>query len=242
MATTVPSLNDSFASDSSSHRRITLQSPSDLTYLRATALAAARAKIDLHLPLEAALRDASSGLTTDDLRKKVEEEVAAYVERVFADVRHGVEVNGLVYEEGADTAGQTPAPAQYEAYDAQLAGRLQGLHARIEELDTEMARLRAEAVGAAAVAWQEEYAQAAKADAQAGEPAWVAGHEAPLLGDEGVRWQGRSEDVRGAWEGATQGLVGLQGKMEATRQKAERAVEVGQFLEKGTGTTGKEES
>lgn len=88
------------------HRRVDLQSPLDLSYLLNNARLAARAKIDLHLPLQTALqtqgRDlrqdaaASSSLVHgDEMRKAVERGVDKYIEDVFAMVRLGVNINGI---------------------------------------------------------------------------------------------------------------------------------------------------
>lgn len=88
----------------SHHRPISLQSPADLLHLRATALRAARERIDLHLPPDAA-NDGSAGGSgkndgathgeTEDMRRAVERMVDAWIERVFSGVREGVEVNGI---------------------------------------------------------------------------------------------------------------------------------------------------
>lgn len=77
------------------HRKIELQSPLDLTYLHSNATHAAREKIDLHFPPSAAPES-----TDDDVMKtRVEELVNEYLERVFSGVKGNLNVNGLEGEE-----------------------------------------------------------------------------------------------------------------------------------------------
>lgn len=72
------------------HRRIELQSPADLLYLRSNASRAARQKIDLHFPPSAAPE-----LGEDAMRKRVEELVDEYLAKTFRMAGQSVEVNGL---------------------------------------------------------------------------------------------------------------------------------------------------
>lgn len=98
------------------HRKIELQSPSDLQHLISSASGVAREKIDLHFPPNAQSRrggaDASGkeqngeavGVTGDDdpMRRRVEELVQGFIERAFGDVKRNVSINGL---EGKELEG-----------------------------------------------------------------------------------------------------------------------------------------
>lgn len=75
------------------HRRIELQSVADLIYLKNNVAHAARAKIDLHLPLEAALREGNTGV--DAMRRAVEAGVDKYIEDTFSAAKMGISVNGI---------------------------------------------------------------------------------------------------------------------------------------------------
>lgn len=77
----------------SSHRRVELQSIADLIYLKNNVAHAARAKIDLHLPLEAALREGNTGV--DAMRRAVEAGVDKYIEETFGAAKMGISVNGI---------------------------------------------------------------------------------------------------------------------------------------------------
>lgn len=78
----------------STHRKIELQSPADLTYLHANATLAAREKLDLHFPPSAAPED-----NNDTMKSRVEEMVDAYISSVFSHARPNLNINGL---EGKD--------------------------------------------------------------------------------------------------------------------------------------------
>lgn len=174
---TNPSDNGPTTVSAAHHRPISLQSPADLLHLRATALRAARAKIDLHLPADA--DGDGDGITSDrargkeDMRKAVERLVDEWIERVFQGVRDGVEINGIRGPEsvswGTDASsttnkdgkggevGKMPGGEEYETYDTKLATRLTTLHGRIEELNLELANTRREAVGRSARGFKEEF-------------------------------------------------------------------------------------
>lgn len=78
------------------HRRIDLQSPLDLSYLLHNARASARAKIDLHLPLQPLqATDGNADGAGDEMRRTVERKVDAYIEETFEMVKKGVVVNGI---------------------------------------------------------------------------------------------------------------------------------------------------
>jgi len=96
--TLLPAANDRAVSPSeltsaSTHRRIELQSVADLIYLKNNVAHSARAKIDLHLPLEAALREGNTGV--DGMRRAVEAGVDKYIEDTFAAAKQSISVNGM---------------------------------------------------------------------------------------------------------------------------------------------------
>ena len=80
------------------HRKIELQSPADLAHIEANIRRAAREKLDLHLPTV-------EGAGEDELRKKVEEMVDAFMREVGRGLRANVWVNGLDVEAEAKGDG-----------------------------------------------------------------------------------------------------------------------------------------
>jgi hypothetical protein len=73
------------------HRKIELQSPLDLLYLHANASSLLRSKLDLHFPPSAAPASASD----DVLKSRVEELSSAWLDKVYADVKANLSINGL---------------------------------------------------------------------------------------------------------------------------------------------------
>ena len=74
----------------SAHRKIELQSPADLSYLIANVSRAARAKIDTHLPPDAAPESGE-----DALRRRVEVLVEEYIRKTIEGAKEGISVNGM---------------------------------------------------------------------------------------------------------------------------------------------------
>ena len=70
------------------HRKIELQSPADLTYLIANVSRAARARLDKHLPPDAAATD-------DEMRVRVEGLVQEYIRETFGAAKGSMEINGM---------------------------------------------------------------------------------------------------------------------------------------------------
>lgn len=73
------------------HRKIELQSPLDLTFLQDNATLCLREKLDLHFPPSAAPASASD----DTLKSRVEELVSQYLQTVFRDAKANLAINGL---------------------------------------------------------------------------------------------------------------------------------------------------
>ncbi|XPS97011.1 hypothetical protein M3J09_006255 [Ascochyta lentis] len=76
----------------SEHRKIELQAPGDLSYLTTQIRAAARSKLDLHLPAQPSDADA---LAADDLRAQTETLVDAFVAQVLAGLKSNIAINGI---------------------------------------------------------------------------------------------------------------------------------------------------
>jgi kinetochor protein Mis14/NSL1 len=74
----------------SAHRKVELQAPADLAYLIANVSRAARAKIDTHLPPDAAPESGE-----DALRRRVEALVEEYIRKTFEGAKEGMEINGM---------------------------------------------------------------------------------------------------------------------------------------------------
>jgi hypothetical protein len=74
----------------SAHRKVELQAPADLAYLIANVSRAAHAKIDTHLPPDAAPESGE-----DALRRRVEALVEEYIRKTFEGAKEGMEINGM---------------------------------------------------------------------------------------------------------------------------------------------------
>jgi len=90
----------------STHRKIELQSPADLSYLISNTSLAARQRLDTHFPPSSnpeagapatgvGAANGGTGKEEFDLRKRVEELVQAYIEEVYKGVKGNVSINGL---------------------------------------------------------------------------------------------------------------------------------------------------
>jgi len=91
-----PTSPESTHLSSTTHRRIDLQSPADLAHLHHTASRAAAAKLDRDVPRNGNGEEEGKG--ANSLRSAVEEEVAAYIDRIFEGAGKNVFVNGVEAE------------------------------------------------------------------------------------------------------------------------------------------------
>jgi len=91
-----PTSPESTHLSSTTHRRIDLQSPADLAHLLHTASRAAAAKLDRDVPRNE--EGNAEGSSANSLRSAVEEEVAAYIDRIFQGAGKNVFVNGVEAE------------------------------------------------------------------------------------------------------------------------------------------------
>ncbi|CAD0107452.1 unnamed protein product, partial [Aureobasidium uvarum] len=133
------------------HRKIELQSPLDLTYLHSNATLCLREKLDLHFPPSAAPESASE----DTLKSRVEELVSGYLERVFEDAKANLAINGLEGKdmEEAVKMAEGKGKVKLEPYDSKLSLKLRSLAGQIEHLTLQLANLRREAPAKAAAAY-----------------------------------------------------------------------------------------
>ncbi|KAJ5029299.1 hypothetical protein J3E72DRAFT_363641, partial [Bipolaris maydis] len=153
----------------SSHRKIELQSPSDLTYLTSQIRTAARQKLDLHLPPVT-----SSTAEPDDLRRSVEDLVDAFVAQVLRGMRQNISINGIDIISGADgtfaeSAMQGLAEEEdeetsqvereeFEAFDEKLRSKLGDAVARRDALIARISQHRRATPAGAAKAFEERFA------------------------------------------------------------------------------------
>ncbi|KKA18076.1 hypothetical protein T310_7976 [Rasamsonia emersonii CBS 393.64] len=165
------------------YRKIELQSPADLTYLYANAVALSRQKLDLHLPPPA-------NNEPDPMRERVKELVDEFINQTFTYASASISINGLDFNPsqlGANSANNAknpfpfpspfsaPETVEYEPYDTELAARVTSLYAQLESLTTTVAQLRRDAPKRAAKnyadaltkALEEDDAEAERLDRQA---------------------------------------------------------------------------
>lgn len=216
---------DDTSLNSAHHRRIELQSPADLTYLMNNVARAARAKIDLHLPLEAALREGEMGV--DEMRRTVEMEVQKWVDGVFEGAKGGININGV---EAEHIEWEREVPEEYEPYDTRLAARISALHANIEQLNLTLANTRRTAAARAASDFQKKFIaqseEVGKRMTQMQEETMARGTEDQGLSGLKLGFEGREEEVARTWERAIVGLREVNGSLRKTTNEAERAAQV----------------
>jgi kinetochor protein Mis14/NSL1 len=206
----------------SQHRKIELQSPSDLTYLTTLLRTAALQKLNLHLP------PVSDSSEPDELRRAVEDQVDAFVAQVLAGMRANISINGIeVVPDEEDGAGAEGETQEYEVYDEKLRGKLGSAVKKRDALIKEISAHRRGTAGDAAEKWKAQWeaeSEVLMRDVDAdGEEVQVAGLEALE----------REEDVRRNWERAVEGLGRLDKGLPETRARLERAGGVVGYLKEG---------
>lgn len=87
------------AHQNNTFRKIELQSPADLSHLQTLSQRAARQKINVAFP------PAAQEGGEDELRKRVEALVAAYVDQVFRGLKSNILVNGVEVTDSGDGRG-----------------------------------------------------------------------------------------------------------------------------------------
>ncbi|KAF2650949.1 hypothetical protein K491DRAFT_696850 [Lophiostoma macrostomum CBS 122681] len=227
----------------SEHRKIELQSPGDLSYLQSQIRNAARQKLDLHLPAVA-----SDTAEPDDLRRKTEELVDAFVTRVLDGMRRNIAINGIDVapadsedgsfgERGGSGDGGGAAmqgvivEEAFEPWDAKLRDRLQDMVQKRDALVAKIAAHRRQTPALASQRFKEQFLR----DVEGGERARVQNEERALqLGEldvVGVEGLSRQDEVERNWERAVGGLQRLNKGLPETRARLERCGDVVGYME-----------
>ncbi|KAG9942785.1 hypothetical protein KCU85_g9095, partial [Aureobasidium melanogenum] len=212
------------------HRKIELQSPLDLTYLQNNATLCLREKLDLHFPPSAAPASASD----DVFKSRVEDLVSQYLAKVFEDVKANLAVNGLEGKEMEEAVKMAEGRGEeLEPYDTKLSQKLQGLSAQIENLTLQLANLRREAPAKAAAAYaaklqtEDQTFQEARRAAEEEHKAKTQ-EEKDLCGVSQVRdW----DECERNWEQATKGLVNVKESIGATSARLVQARDAAAYLD-----------
>ncbi|MCJ1461911.1 hypothetical protein MMC07_000510 [Pseudocyphellaria aurata] len=213
------------------HRKIDLQSPADLIYLRDNIRNAAKQKLDLAIPPQG----------EDAFRTKVQDLVQDYITQTLTLALPSLAINGL--DAPASLLAPSPDPASpstpaendsnYEAYDPRLAAKLRELYAQLEYESTRAAELRREAPGAAARAYIERLEAEMELEREREreqKKEWESGGESSAV--QGIELEcarvERPEEVKKMWQKGNEGLVGLERITEvlARLERAGKAAEV----------------
>jgi kinetochor protein Mis14/NSL1 len=209
----------------SQHRKIELQSPSDLTFLTTQLRTAARQKLDLHLPPVAS--------DTSELRRQVEDLVDAFVAQVLRGMRGNISINGNEIEPGvgedeADViegvvGGGMVEKEEYEVFDEKLRGKVGAAIARRDMLVGKISQHRRTTPATAAQRfqeqWERENEELLKQTVEEGE-----------MEVADVKGLQREEEMSKNWERATEGLGRLNKGLPETRARLERAGDVVGYL------------
>ncbi|EUC49530.1 hypothetical protein COCMIDRAFT_1773 [Bipolaris oryzae ATCC 44560] len=232
----------------SSHRKIELQSPSDLTYLTTQIRTAARQKLDLHLPPVTS----ATAAEPDDLRRSVEDLVDAFVAHVLRGMRQNISINGidivgpdaggqgddamqglqgLQAGEAAETATTAVEREEFEAFDEKLRTRLGDAVARRDALIAKISQHRRATPAVAAKAFQERFER----EGVEAEEKWAGVEERvnKVVGEgdvAAVESGVRQEEVQRNWERAVEALQALNKGLPETRARLERAGDVVGYL------------
>lgn len=242
----------------SSHRKIELQSPSDLTYLTSQIRTAARLKLDLHLPAQP-----SDG--ADDLRAQTEALVEVFVAQVLKGLRENVTINGLEVVaggrgggfgdgndgglgmegveggdlmEGVEGGVEGVEREEFENFDDKLRARVAEAVGKRDKLVAGISKHRRETAVKAArrfesafLAEEEGVEEAVGGLVKRARQEAAGGEEGVVLG---VGMQ-RGEEVRRNWERAVQGVGRLNQGLPETRARLERCGGVVGYLGGGEG-------
>ncbi|KAF2197524.1 hypothetical protein GQ43DRAFT_466345 [Delitschia confertaspora ATCC 74209] len=214
------------------HRKIELQSPGDLSHIENNIRRTARQKLDLHLP---PVEGAKAG-EEDELRRKVEERVDGFVHEVIKGVRQNVWVNGMDVPEDENNPDKMDVDVEeeFEPFNESLRTKLSTLHAKRDNLISQISSHRRKTPALAAANFQAHFlaqsTQLQQSHEAADERARTLSMEEKeaLLAVEELK---RAEDVRRTWERTVEGLARLKGGLTETRARVERGVGVVGFVE-----------
>jgi kinetochor protein Mis14/NSL1 len=201
------------------HRKIELQSPTELIYLHHLGSQAAHSKLTTAFP--PSLTDPD-----DALRARVASLLDAFVTQTYADVRANVSANGVDLMSRGGSKEDEEVECM-EAFDARLAERMREMEARKEVLTEKVADLRRTGGLKAAERWKGKWegemaSFSAEEDVKMEEDVEVPELELGNL----ERW----DALRETHAGALEGLVGLKVGMVGTVGKLAEAKRVGEEL------------
>ena len=220
------------------HRKIDLQSPLDLEYLRGNLEKSAQQKLDLHFPIlpaqtSAAAQDSSSQKSypapaEDPMRAAVSRLVDSFIAETFDSATHSISINGLdaispVFASALDPSRTTQPEEniEYEAYDPRLTSKLSSLYADLENLTTQVAKLRRDAPSTSAQNYSDQLANVMVTDdktAQSTAESSVQNVESGLeLKHMSEEWQ---QDIEAMYRHGVDGLASLTGNAGNTALSA----------------------
>jgi kinetochor protein Mis14/NSL1 len=213
------------------HRKIELQSPSDLTYLTTQLRTAALRKLNLHLP------PVSNSSEPDDLRRSVEDLVESFIASIISGMRSNISINGMDVvntanrnEEGDRIdggVGEEVEIEEFEGFDEKLRGRVGAMIARRDALVGKISGHRRETAERSAGEWRAQWEASIQQDNVVQDVMEVEEAEGMDVGME------REEEVRKMWERAVEGLGRLDKGLPETRARLERAGNVVGYLGEG---------
>jgi kinetochor protein Mis14/NSL1 len=226
----------------SEHRKIELQSPSDLSYLTSQIRTAARKKLDLHLP------PVSDTSEPDELRRSVEDLVEAFVAQVLQGMRHNISINGIdvVSRDGSgendkmegvigggtgEGEGESLVEREeFEPFDDKLRTQLGAAVAKRDALIAKISQHRRGTPAAAAARFVDRF-ERENTEVQ-GACKTMEEQAIMLVPDEvaGVAPIARQDEVARNWERAVEGLQRLNKGLPETRARLERAGDVVGYL------------
>ncbi|SMR54506.1 unnamed protein product [Zymoseptoria tritici ST99CH_1E4] len=206
----------------STHRKIELQSPADLTYLIANVSAAAREKLNKHFPPDAVQGE-------DELRGRVEGLVDEYIRNTFNGAKDSISINGMDRAELEAELAKAQEGEELEPFDTRLAQRIQTLSTQVEHQTLALANLRRKAPQDTAAKFTASYEK----QVEEYEGKWKLEQERRLQEAKAVTVDvgsvERVEEVAGTWRKGNEGLEELKrglGGSVAGLEKATRAVGV----------------
>lgn len=230
-----------------SHRKIELQSPSDLTFLTSQIRTAARQKLDLHLPPVPS--SDTNGDAPDELRRSVEDLVETFVAKVLQGIRHNVSINGIDVVEsgnegdmmdgvvngngGGGGEGESMVETvEYEPFDDKLRSQLSSTVAKRDALIAKISQQRRTTPKVAAETWMKGFEEEDRVWAEIQESlqkdaAAAANGDGEVADVEALQ---RQDEVERNWERAVTGLQRLNKGLPETRARLERAGDVVGYL------------
>lgn len=222
------------------HRKIELQSSSDLLFLTSQIRTAARQKLDLHLPPVS-----DNANEPDELRAQVETLVDSFVAQVLQGLRGNISINGMdIIERGrsgedgeesgtamegvlADDGTAVSAVEQedFEPFDDKLRTKLSSTVARRDALIAKISSHRRTTPAGAAAAFQAQFERESEVLLQS--------QSAQMVGEEhvaSVLALQRADEMQRNWERAVEGLSRLNKGLPETRARLERCGDVVGYL------------